>query len=221
MQQTSRKALVAACHRLDALRFVVATDGNVSIRNVDGSITMTPSGLNKGRVTEEDLVVLRMDGTQVSRDRTASSENDMHRFIYEVRTDVHAVVHAHPTYATAFAAARVPLTMPVFPEVILTVGPVPIADYATPSTHEILDSIAPHVRNCNALLLANHGAVTMGATLDEAMARMEKLEHFAQMIFLARQLGGEKPLTEEELGRLKKAFSIDPEKQHKSPSVSR
>jgi L-fuculose-phosphate aldolase len=206
MDKMLSQELVAACHRLAALRFVVAMDGNVSARVPDGSIIITPTQLNKGSLTEEDLVVLRLDGTKIAGSRNASSENDLHRFIYSRRPDVHAVVHAHPTHATAFAAARVSLSVPVFPEVILTLGPVPLAEYATPSTLEVRDSIAPHVDTCNALLLANHGAVTMGATLEEAMSRMEKLEHFAQMIFLARQLGGEKPLTAEEVAKLRKVF---------------
>jgi L-fuculose-phosphate aldolase len=208
MDNALAKALISVCHRLAELRFVVALDGNVSARLSDDSILITPTQLTKGLITEEDLVV-RLDGSKISGQRNASSENDLHRFVYMQRPDVHAIVHAHPTYATAFAAAHVPLTMPVFPEVILTLGPVPLAEYATPSTHEVRDSIAPHVQNHNAILLANHGVLTLGATIDEAMARMEKLEHFAQMIFLARQLGGEKPLTEDDVGRLRKTFSIE------------
>jgi L-fuculose-phosphate aldolase len=159
--------------------------------------------VNKGRLKAADLVTLRLDGTHVSGRRKASTEADMHRFVYESRPDVHAVVHAHPTYATAFAAARIPLNLAVFPEVIVGLGPVPLAEYATPSTTEVRDSLRPHIGSANAILLANHGVITFGGSLDEAMNRMEKLEHFAHMLFLARQLGGERLLTRLEYERLK------------------
>jgi len=202
-----RSHFLSVCRRLDTLRFVVATDGNVSIRLPRERMLITPSGVNKGKLKAADLVTLRLDGMLVAGRRKASTEADMHRFVYESRPDVNAVVHAHPTCATAFAAARIPLNLAVFPEVIVGLGPVPLAEYATPSTAEVRESLRPHIGSANAILLANHGAITFGATLDEAMNRMEKLEHFAHMIILARQLGGERLLTQQEYERLK-AISI-------------
>ena len=128
----------------------------------------------------------------------------MHLFLYAQRPDVHAVVHAHPIYATAFAAVRLPLTGAHFPEVVIGVGAVPLAPYATPSTDEVRKSLAPYVKECHAILLASHGVVTMGASLEEALGRMEKVEQTAHVLTVARILGGAKRLTTDELTRLRK-----------------
>jgi L-fuculose-phosphate aldolase len=128
----------------------------------------------------------------------------MHLYIYRERLDVQAVVHAHPPYATGFATARIPLTECLFPEVIVGLGAIPLARYATPSTSEVVESIAPFVPNADAILLANHGVVTYGADLLEAYYKMEKVEHAAHITFVARLLGGEKPLSDVDLEKLRK-----------------
>ncbi len=200
-EQTARQ-IVTICHRLYERGLVSATDGNVSVRMPDGSFVVTPSGLGKGLVREEDLVEIRSDGTPISGRRRPTTELGMHLFIYRERPDVAAVVHAHPPFATGFAAARRSLDLCVFPEVIVTVGAVPLAPYATPSTDEVAASIAPFVHTARAILLANHGVVTYGPTLEDAYHAMEKVEHAAHMVFVARMLGGEKALTAGELKRL-------------------
>ncbi|MCI0707955.1 MAG: class II aldolase/adducin family protein [Ignavibacteriae bacterium] len=196
------RQLVWVSHKLYERGLVTATDGNVSARLANGNIFSTPAFLNKGRVAESDLVEVKLDGTPVTLDRKVSTEVGMHLFIYRQRADVQAVVHAHPTYATGFATARVPLSDRLFPEVIVGIGTIPLADYATPSTQEVADSLAPYVQTATAILLTNHGAVTYGTTLDEAYFKMEKLEHAAHIQFVAHMLGGEKPLTNEELEKL-------------------
>ncbi len=200
------RQIVTVSHRLYERGHVTATDGNVSTRLPNGNILSTPTGWNKGSVTETDLVELRLDGTPVSTHREPSSEIGMHLFIYRSRPDVHAVVHAHPTYATGFAAAGIPMSEPVFPEVIVGLGSIPLAPFAIPSTPEMAHSIAPFVQNSSAILLANHGVVTYGRNLEDAYFKMEKVEHAAHMLFVARMLGGPKVLTEQQVARLLATF---------------
>ena len=216
--QTLTETLLDVCHRMAAQGFVAATDGNVSARLPGGNILTTPTAINKGFVTAADLVELSPAGIRVAGKRYPSSEIDMHLFIYESRPDVRAVVHCHPVYATGFATARIPLSECLFPEVIVGMGAVPLATYATPSTREVRDSIAPFVATADAILLANHGAVTCGTDLWDAYFKMEKLEHAAHVQYVARTLGGEKPLTAQDVEKLRaisgvsygKDFSLKP-----------
>ncbi|MBI3005667.1 MAG: class II aldolase/adducin family protein [Ignavibacteriales bacterium] len=207
MEPSSRseisRQLVNVCHLLYHRGFVTASDGNVSARLSNGNLLVTPSALNKGRVTEADLVEVKADGTPVTLSRKASTELDMHLFIYGQRDDAGAVVHAHPTHATGFATARMPLNECLFPEVIVGLGAIPLAQYATPSTKEVSEALAPYVKKADAILLANHGVVTYGKDLDEAYFKMEKVEHAAHIAFVARMLGGEKPLTPGEIEKLR------------------
>lgn len=197
------RQIVLVCHRLYEKGFVTATDGNVSARLPNGNILTTRSSINKGRVSESDLAEVKPDGTPVTLSMKPSTELGMHVFVYSRRPDVQAVVHAHPTYATGFAAARIPLNECVLPEVIVGLGAVPLAPYATPSTMEVAESLAPLVANADAILLANHGVVTYGSDLDDAYFKMEKVEHAAHITFVARMLGGEKPLSASEVEKLR------------------
>lgn len=195
--------LVIVCHRLYEHGFVAATDGNVSARLENDNILVTPSAINKGQVRESDLMEVTPDGAPVTLAGKASTETDMHLMIYRRRPDVRGVVHAHPPYATGFAAARLRLPARVFPEVIVSIGAIPLAPYATPSTKEVADSLAPFITQSDAVLLSNHGVVTCGKDLDDAYFKMEKVEHAAQTTLIARLLGGEKPLSNEELEKLR------------------
>jgi L-fuculose-phosphate aldolase len=199
--------LIAVCRTLYGRGFVTATDGNVSSRLPNGNILTTPTSMNKGRVSASDLVEVTIEGVPVRRGKVPSMELGMHLFIYQQRDDINAVVHAHPPYATGFATAHTALDQPLFPEVIFGLGPVPLADFAVPSTQEMADSIAPFVRSSNAILLSNHGVVSFGKDLDDAYFKMEKLEHAAHITFVARMLGGEKKLTKDQVKRLHATFS--------------
>jgi L-fuculose-phosphate aldolase len=203
MPQEQVTDLLDVCHRLYARGMVTATDGNVSVRLVNGNILATRSGINKGMVGERDLVEVTLDGTQVGGSGKPSTELAMHLYIYQQRPDANAVVHAHPTYATGFATARVPLVGCVFPEVIVGLGAIPLAEYATPSTGEVPESLAPFVKSAEAILLANHGAVTFGPNLYDAYFKMEKVEHAAHITFIATMLGGAHTLSEQELEKLR------------------
>ncbi len=198
--------LVAVCHRLYEKGFVTATDGNVSVRLPNGNVLTTPTSLNKGKVKESDLVEVTLEGKTVTNDRKPSMELDMHLFIYQQRSDANAVVHAHPTYATGFATARIPLDKHLLPEVVFGLGAIPLARYATPSTKEVAESIAPYVRTSTAILLENHGVVTFGKDLDDAFFKMEKVEHAAHIAFVARLLGGERPLSSADVAKLFATF---------------
>lgn len=202
-QASIAEALTAVAHRVDAKGLVCATDGNISARLPNGNILATPTSLNKGSVTAEDLVELMMDGTQVGGTRKPSTEIKMHLFIYSQRPDVQAVVHCHPVYATGFAAAGIPLKPNVFPEVIVSLGEVPLAEYAAPSTEELAHTLRPFILTYNAVLMANHGAVTYGASLWEACYAMEKVEQTAHMLFVAETLGGARQLSDAQVSRLK------------------
>jgi L-fuculose-phosphate aldolase len=196
--------LVNVCHRVYDKGFVSATDGNISARLENGNILATPTAINKGMVSADDLVIVDPAGNLVSDQRCPSTELQMHLYIYRERQDVQAVVHAHPPYATGFATAHIPLTECLFPEVIVGLGAIPLANYATPSTGEVVESIAPFVQNADAILLANHGVVTYGKDLLDAYFKMEKVEHAAHITFIARLLGGEKVLSSSDVEKLRK-----------------
>ena len=198
-----REILVDICHRLYAKGLVTATDGNVSVRLANGNFLTTRTSVNKGMVTAEDLVEVNLEGIPITPNLKPSTEIGMHLYIYSQRPDINAVVHAHPTYATGFATARQPLSDCLFPEVIVGFGSIPLAEYATPSTKEVAESLASFVTKTDAVLLANHGVVTYGADPYDAYFKMEKVEHAAHITFVARMLGGEHQLTSENIDKLR------------------
>ncbi len=173
--------------------YVAATDGNLSVRTGANRLLVTASGVSKGFLSDEDLVIIGLDGKPVSsyrgRDSGPSSEIAMHLEVYRQRPDVNAVVHAHPPLSTAFSIAGVSLARCVIPEVIVTLGGIPTAEYATPGTSEVPGSIQEAIQNYDALILAHHGSLTVGDTLWEAYLRLEKVEHTAEITLAAQQLG--------------------------------
>ena len=173
--------------------YIVACEGNLSVRLEDGRILTTPTCMNKGMLSPEDLVVTDLDGKQLAGDRKFSSELAMHLLFYRIRPDVMAICHAHPTTATGFAVSGRALDEALIPEVIIGLGQVPLVRYATPGTPELSAAIEPFVLHYDALLLANHGAVTCGPDLQTAFFRMETIEHSAK-ITLAAELAGEPQL---------------------------
>lgn len=197
-----RKDVCEVGRRLYRKGFIAANDGNVSVRMGNGNVLLTPSGMNKGRLDEEDLVVTDMDGHRLYGFKEPSSELPMHLVVYRERPDVRAVVHAHPPHATGFAVAGVPLDKPLISEVVLTLGTVPLAEYGTPTTPELADRIEPYVRDHDAILMANHGAMTSGPDLFAAYDRMETLDHFAHIWMVARILGSEVSLSAENVAKL-------------------
>ena len=202
-QFSLQNQVVDVCHRLYARGMVTAMDGNVSVRLPSGNALTTRSGINKGMITENDLVEVTANGEHVRGTGKPSTEIGMHLFIYQQRTDIHAVVHAHPIYATGFATARLPLDACMFPEVIVGLGAIPLAEYATPSTPEVATSLLPFVKTADAILLANHGVVTYARDLFEAYFKMEKVEHAANITFVAKMLGGPRGLSRGDVDKLR------------------
>lgn len=194
--------IVEAGRRVYERGFVASNDGNISCRIEEDRILTTPTGMSKGFLKLEDLCIVDMDGALVSGQRRPSSEIGMHIFLYCQRPDVRAVVHAHPPTATGFAVAGVPLTACVLPEVVITLGAIPIAEYGTPGGPEISEPIRQYVEDYDAYLLENHGATTIGADVMNAYYKMETLEHFAKILFVAKQLGGYNELDAEQVAKL-------------------
>jgi L-fuculose-phosphate aldolase len=200
-EQTARREIVRVGKLMYERSYVVSSDGNISVRLDDGRIVATPTQVSKGRTTEEMLAVTDLDGKPLG-DKRASSELAMHLLIYREREDVRAVCHAHPPHGSAFAVAGLAIDQPILSEVILTLGCVPLAEYGTPSTDELTEAMRPLVKNHNALLMANHGAVAYGADVWQAFDRLETLEHTAKIAILARALGGARNLPPDSIEKL-------------------
>ena len=192
----ARAALVSCGRRLDALGFAPATDGNVSARVGSARASRHPGGPREGGLSPEDLLLVDLEGRVVEGGGLPSTETPMHLLCYRRRRDVGCVVHAHPPVATAFAAAGVPLDVPVMPEIVLTIGAIPLVPYATPGTEELARALEPWVDVHDAFLLASHGVLTLGGNVREALHRMERVEHLAKVTLAARLLGGPRPLTD-------------------------
>ncbi len=183
---------------------VVSTEGNLSVRLDDGRIIISPTGVNKGLMSQDELIIVDENGKKLQGRTEASSELAMHLYVYKNRPDVMACVHGHPPYATAFAVAGVELADDILPEVALSVGRIPLTDYSPPGTPNCPLSLAPHIEEHNAFLLRNHGLLTLGTTLSEAMNRHETVERLAQIVHLAHQLGNVNQIPSEDYRRLEK-----------------
>jgi len=199
-----RADIVEVGRRLWVRTYVASNDGNISVRVGADRLLMTPANVSKGFMTPDMMVVTDLEGTLISGapGRRPSSEILMHLVAYRERPDVNAVVHAHPPLSTGFAVAGIPLDRAVLAEVVTTLGAIPIAAYGTPSTSELASTVAPYVRAHDGLLLANHGALALGADLFAAYYKMETIEHFARISLVARMLGREHLLSREEVERL-------------------
>ena len=193
-----RASIVEAGRRLYQKGMVAANDGNLSCRLEEGLILITPTGVCKGDLDPDQLLVVDAEGRVVRGSLRPTSEMKMHLAVYRNRPDVEAVVHAHPPRATAFAVARIPMDRVSLPEVVFSLGRIALAEYGTPSTDEIPDSIQRHIPTCDAILLSNHGALTVGTSVMDAYFKMETLEHFADISLSARLLGGAVYLDEEQ-----------------------
>ena len=186
-----RADIVEVGRRLYARGYTASNDGNISVRLDGGRLLMTPKSVCKGFMTPEMMCITDLDGKKLAGERDPSSEMQMHLEVYRQRPDAKAVVHAHPPIATGFAVAGIPLDRAVLAEVVTTLGSVPIAEYATPSTKELPEAVRKYVKAHDGMLLANHGALTLGADLFAAYYKMETIEHFAKISLVARMLGGE------------------------------
>lgn len=199
--QDDKQTLVDVCRRLYHRQLLAATDGNVSLRRGD-RLLVTPSGVNKGVVRPDQLLTLDLEGRVVAGEGAPTTEILMHLTAYRRRPDIGAVVHAHPPWATACTIAGVSLEPGVLPEVVLTLGAIPTAPYATTGTSALAEAIRDLILEYDAVLLAHHGALTLGCDLEDAVNKMEKVEHAALVVALARLLGGAHPLPAAEVANL-------------------
>ena len=187
--------MALCCRQLAAGGLIAGRDGNLSVRVGKDRALVTPTECIKSTITARDMVEVDLAGRRRGRgSRKPTSELDLHLRILRHRPDVQAVVHAHPPTATAFAVAGERIPGNLLPELIFVVGPVALVPFGRPGTPELGDRVVPFLEGHNALLLANHGAVTLGRTLDEAWIRMESLEHCAKIIVAARAIGTPQPL---------------------------
>jgi L-fuculose-phosphate aldolase len=197
--------------RMYEKNFVAANDGNITVKVNDNEFWATPTGVSKGFMTPDMLIKVNMEGKVLEGTWKPSSELKMHLRVYKERPDVGAVVHAHPPTATGFAVAGIPLNKYIMPEAVIFLGSVPIAEYGTPSTDEVPNAISKYLQTHDAILLQNHGALTVGQDLFSAYFKMETLEFYARVSLIARQLGGEKELSPDQVEKLmeiRKKFNI-------------
>jgi L-fuculose-phosphate aldolase len=187
--RSAARRMALCCRQLAARGLIAGRDGNLSVRLAADRVLVTPSGHIKALLTAADMVEVDLSGRPRRKSsRKPTSELDLHLRILRHRPDVQAVVHAHPVTATAFAVAGKEIPANLLPELNFVVGPVPLVPYGTAGTRELGDRVVPYLEGNNALLLAKHGAVTMGNTLDEAWIRMETLEHSARIIVAGMRL---------------------------------
>ena len=182
--------------------WVAANDGNITVRLDNGCLLATPTGVSKGMMHEDDLIICDMKGNKLQGQRERTSEIAMHLTIYSMRPDINSVVHAHPPVATGFATAGRALNQALLPEVIIGLGCVPLAGYGLPGTPALTDPMLPLIPKYDALLMANHGAVCYGLDVYKAFFKMETVEHYARIALVAEILGGATVLPRTEVTKL-------------------
>lgn len=219
-EREARRDIVEVCRQIYARGWITATDGNVSVLLGPDRVLATPTAINKGKMTEDDLLVVDRRGGVITGSRKPSSELRMHLAAYDERPDVRAVVHAHPTNCIAFSLAGVSLAQCLLPEIVFTFGSIPTTAYTTPTTEEVPDEIRKWVRDFDAMILDRHGSLTLGADVFAAYDKLERMEHVAEITFRARQLGPLRPLAPEQIDKLQavgRALGLPPRKILGSP----
>jgi L-fuculose-phosphate aldolase len=199
-----RKGIVEIGLEMYRRDFISGSAGNISARLPNGNLLITPSGINKGKLTSDHLLIIDLEGNSIRGDISSrpSSELPMHLEVYRQRPDVHAVIHAHPITCVALSLVGISLQDPYIPEALVLLGSVPTTPYATPSSTENRDAIAGLIADHDAIILAHHGSLTVGRDLEEAYARLEILEHTAKTVALAFQMGTPRKLELEAVQKL-------------------
>lgn len=200
-----RRDLVRFSRMLHRQGFMPGTSGNLSVRLDDQRLLVTPTGVSKFLLRSADMVIVDLQGRQLDGYRKVTSEISMHLAVYRHRNDVTAVIHSHPPIATAFACIGRGLEEMLCQEAVMTLGVVPLANYATTGTDEVAASLAPFIPDHDAILMANHGAVSYGSTLLQAFQKMEIVEHLAHIALVAHQLGEPRGLKHEQVKQLRDA----------------
>jgi L-fuculose-phosphate aldolase len=196
-----KQEIVGICRMLHQKNLIAGMDGNVSVKHGDTLLT-TPSGINKGFMRLDQIITVDGEGRTLEGEGQPTSELALHLEVYRLRPEVQAVIHAHPPLVTAFSIAGISLEEFILPEVVMTLGLIPTASYATPTTPEVPESIQGLIKRYDALVLERHGALTVGPSLMDAYNKMEKLEHTALVILTALQLGRVRLLPPQEVEKL-------------------
>jgi L-fuculose-phosphate aldolase len=197
-----RRDLVFFSRWLSRLGFTPGTSGNLSVRLDEHRLLVTPTGMSKYLLKLDDMVIVDLHGRLLAGSRNVTSEISMHLTVYDRRADVGAVIHSHPPIATAFACAGRALDEMLCQEAVMTLGVIPLAKYAVTGTSEVAASLVPFLPGHDAVLMANHGAISYGKTLLEAFQKMETLEHLAHVALVAHQLGSPQPLSVDQVDQL-------------------
>jgi L-fuculose-phosphate aldolase len=188
--------------RIYSKGFAAGNAGNISYRLSNDEVLCTPTLISKGFMTPDDLCVVDMQGRQLSGQRKCSSEIRLHLTILHERPDANSVVHCHPPHASAFAVTREPLPQCLLPEVEVFLGPVPIAPYRCPGNQDFADTVLPHCRDSSVIILANHGTVSFGDTVEHAYWWTEVLDAYCRIVLMAKGLGGFAYLSDAEMREL-------------------
>ena len=192
--------------------WIAANDGNITIRLEENLVLATPTGISKGMMSPEDLILCDLDGNKIAGERERTSEMAMHLTIYQLRPDIRGIVHAHPPVATGFATAGRALNLGLLPEIVIRLGSVPLCDYGLPGTPALTEGMLPYIPKYEALLMANHGVVSYGVDVFDAYFKMESVEHFARIALVAELLGGPKVLPRADIQKLfdsRKRYCVD------------
>ncbi len=197
-----RNDIIEICGRVYRNGWVASNDGNISIKIGPDSVLCTPTGMSKGYLTADQLVKVDMNGNKLEGELEASSEVKIHLDVFKNKPGVNSAVHAHPPYSTAYAVAGLPLDQCIIPEIIVSLGSIPLTEYGTPSTQEIPNSIRKYLKDHNAFLMENHGAFTIGGDVYQAYYRMESMELFAKISLLAKTLGNVNNISEENVRKI-------------------
>jgi L-fuculose-phosphate aldolase len=200
-----RRELVRFSKWISRLGFTPGTSGNLSARLDQHRLLVTPTGMSKYLLKAEDMVIVDLKGQLLAGSRKVTSEVSMHLAVYHDRPDISAVIHSHPPIATAFACTGRALDEMLCQEAVMTLGVVPLAKYATTGTDEVAASLRPFIQDHEAILMANHGAVSYGTTLLEAFLKMETVEHLAHVALVVHQMGSAQPLHSDQIDHLRRA----------------
>ena len=205
-----RLAIVEAGRICYASGLMLSNNGNISVRSGSDRVVITPSAMCKGRMEPEDLLVVDMQGNIIKADskrrHKVSPEAPLHLEVYRQRVDIRAVIHAHPSNATALTVAGIPFPVDILSEVLERLGPVPTTRFALPGSDDYARAISEFVKDHNAILVRNHGAITFGADLDDALNHLERLESVAKIVVTAHLLGKVNHLPDKMMSALREMY---------------
>lgn len=192
-----KQQLIEVGKRLYLKNLTSATSGNISIKTTDG-IYITSTGSVLGNLSEKEIIFIDFEGKEISEGK-ASSEKMLHVELYKKRPDISAIIHTHPVNLTSFAACHIPLNEAIMAENILYFEDIPVAEYAMPSSMELVDNTVKCLANRDVAMMANHGAIAIADTIEHAFLKMETAEYYAQVTLNTRLLGGAKVLSEKDV----------------------